>query len=493
MSNLPYTYFPSFENFKSFVKDIDIIPVFCEIDIGDETPISVYRKVARSPYSFLLESVSIDDNLSRYSFIGTDPYKVIKTGEGQPDGPVDPLCLIKAEIDNLRILSIPELDRFEGGMVGYMGYESIKYFEDLQINSTDSLNLPESIFMLTTDFIVMDHVNGRIKIVSYAFLREGVDLSYKNAQSRINALINRLNNKELNLNNEIYPEQLNDSSISKSFQSNMSRDYYNDSISKIINYINQGECIQVVFSQRFEKSITVHPLEIYRSLRKINPSPYMFYLNLDGFQVVGASPEMLVRCMDGNLDYHPIAGTRKRGKTEEEDDFLANELRNSEKDKAEHIMLVDLGRNDIGKVSKIGTVNVTQLMGIEKYSHVMHLVSHIKGKLEDGLTCYDVLRSCFPAGTLSGAPKIRAMEIIADLEKDRRGVYGGVTGYISFSGNMDTAIALRTMVVKDCNAYVQAGGGIVADSNVDHEFQETVDKATALFHAIEDAEANKLL
>ena len=487
MSNSPYTYYPSFESFKSFVKDIDIIPVFCEIDIGKETPISVYRKVARGPYSFLLESVSIDDNLSRYSFIGTEPHKVIKTGEGQPDGSVDPLCLIKAEIDNLRVLSIPELNRFEGGMVGYMGYESIKYFEDLPINSSDSLDLPESIFMLTTDFIVMDHVNGRIKIVSYAFLKEGVALSYSNAQSRINVLMDRLNDKELSLGNS------KTSSISKSLQSNMSRDYYNDSISKIINYINQGECIQVVFSQRFEKSIAVHPLEIYKSLRKINPSPYMFYLNLDGFQIVGASPEMLVRCIDGNLDYHPIAGTRKRGKTEIEDDCLADELRNSEKDKAEHIMLVDLGRNDIGKVSKIGTVNVTQLMGIEKYSHVMHLVSHIEGELQDGLTCYDVLRSCFPAGTLSGAPKIRAMEIIADLEKDRRGVYGGVTGYISFSGNMDTAIALRTMVVKDNNAYVQAGGGIVADSNVDHEFQETVDKAKALLHAIEDAESNTLL
>ena len=489
MPNSSHTYYPSFEKFKSFAEDIDIIPVFCEIDIGDETPISVYRKVARNPYSFLLESVSIDDNLSRYSFIGTEPHKVIKTGEGQPDGAVDPLSLIKAEIDNLRVLSVPELDRFEGGMVGYMGYESIQYFEDLPINNSDSLNLPESIFMLTTDFLVMDHVNGRIKIVSYAFLKEGVDLAYSNALSRINVLIIRLNDQESSFDDDI---SLKDSSIRKSIQSNMSRDYYNDSISKIIEYINQGECIQVVFSQRFKKSIVVHPLEIYKSLRRINPSPYMFYLNLDGFQVVGASPEMLVRCIDGNLDYHPIAGTRKSGKTEREDDFLANELRNSEKDKAEHIMLVDLGRNDIGKVSKIGTVNVTQLMGIEKYSHVMHLVSHIEGKLKDGLTCYDVLRSCFPAGTLSGAPKIRAMEIIADLEKDRRGVYGGVTGYISFSGNMDTAIALRTMVVKDNDAYVQAGGGIVADSNVNHEFQETVDKATALLHAIEDAESNIL-
>ncbi|MDA1189326.1 MAG: chorismate-binding protein, partial [Chloroflexi bacterium] len=271
-------------------------------------------------------------------------------------------------------------------------------------------------------------------------------------------------------------------------KSNMTREHYDDALRRISRYIYDGDCIQVVFSQRFIRETPAHPLEIYRALRAINPSPYMYYLNLDDFQIVGASPEMLVRCVDGKLEYHPIAGTRKRGATPEEDDLLESELLADEKERAEHIMLVDLGRNDVGRVSKPGTVEVTQLMDIERYSHVMHIVSHVTGELADGLTRYDALRSCFPAGTVSGAPKIRAMEIIAELEPDKRGPYSGAIGYFSFNGNMDTCIALRTAVVKDGVAYVQAGGGIVYDSKPGSEYDETVNKASALQRAIDQAE-----
>ena len=274
----------------------------------------------------------------------------------------------------------------------------------------------------------------------------------------------------------------------KEIVSNVPRAHYDDAIKRIIDYIYAGDCIQVVYSQRFSRKTDAHPFNLYRSLRGINPSPYMFYLDLDEFQLVGASPEMLVRCVDGNLDYHPIAGTRPRGATAEEDKAMEEELTSSEKERAEHIMLVDLGRNDVGRVSVPGTVEVTELMQVERYSHVMHLVSHVTGRLRPDMSTYDAMRSCFPAGTLSGAPKIRAMEIIAELEPDKRGPYAGATGYFTFSGNMDTAILLRTMSVKDGVAHVQAGGGIVADSEAEPEYQETVHKARALMRAIENAE-----
>ena len=474
-------YTPSLKKVGKLATKGNLVPVSREIDAGSETPVSAYLKVARAPYSFLLESVEGGERVARYSFIGTEPFDVIKTGPGQKDGVVDPLSLIENALAKFDVVGSLDAERFNGGAVGYLAYETIRYFENVPSPEVDTLDLPESVFMFTDTFLIFDHVRNKIRVVSHAHTDRGVDAGYNEAVGRIETIIQRLAEP---MKAASLPRETGRSKIT----SNMTRSYYNDALRSISRYIYAGDCIQVVFSQRFIRETSAHPLEIYRALRTINPSPYMYYLDLDGFQIVGASPEMLVRCVDGKLEYHPIAGTRPRGQTTQEDELLERELLADEKERAEHIMLVDLGRNDVGRVSKPGTVNVTQLMDIERYSHVMHIVSHVTGELDDGLTCYDALRSCFPAGTVSGAPKIRAMEIIAELEPDKRGPYSGAVGYFSFSGNMDTCIALRTMVAKDSIAYLQAGGGIVYDSKASSEFQETVNKASALQRAIDQAE-----
>ena len=479
-------YTPTLDEVENLASQANLVPVYREINADLETPVSAYLKVARPPYSFLFESVEGDERIARYSFIGTEPYDVIKTGEGQEYGVVDPLIPVQRALEPLKVAPSPEDQRFNGGAVGYISYDAVRHFERLPSPSSDPLNLPESVFMLTTTFLVFDHMRHKIRVVSYAHLDGDVERAYTEATGRIDELVRRLD-QPLVISRATAPPARG-ASVAPQITSNMGRKEYTKAIRRIIDYIYAGDCIQVVFSQRFSRRTEAHPFDIYRALRGINPSPYMFYLELDGYHVLGASPEMLVRCIDGHLDYHPIAGTRPRGATPDEDQALDQELRNSEKERAEHIMLVDLGRNDVGKVSQPGSAQVTQLMDVERYSHVMHLVSHITGELKSELTCYEALRSCFPAGTLSGAPKVRAMEIIAELEPDRRGPYGGAVGYFTFSGNMDTAIILRTMVVSDGIAYVQAGGGIVADSKVDEEYQETVHKASALMRAIEQAE-----
>ena len=476
-------YHPTLEEVKGLAGQGNLVPVYREINADLETPVSAYLKIARPPYSFLLESVEGGERIARYSFLGTEPYDVIKTGPGQQHGPVDPLVPIQQALGEMRPVAPAEIDSFNGGAVGYLSYEAVNHFERLPSPEVDALGLPESVFMLTTTFLVFDHVSHRIRIVSHARLDGDVERSYADAVGRIEELARRLEQ----------PVRLPLASASgknetRQVLSNQTREQYDRAVARIIDYIYAGDCIQVVYSQRFSRKTDAHPFQIYRALRGINPSPYMFYLELDDFHVVGASPEMLVRCVDGHLDYHPIAGTRPRGETPEEDAAMEEEMTESEKERAEHIMLVDLGRNDVGKVSRPGTVDVTQLMEVERYSHVMHLVSHVTGELKPELTSYDALRSCFPAGTLSGAPKIRAMEIIAELEPDKRGAYAGAAGYFTFSGNMDTAILLRTMVVKDGVAYVQAGGGIVADSTPKEEYEETVAKARALMRAIDEAE-----
>jgi len=478
-------YTPSIEQIKKLAKKGNLIPVYREISADLETPVSAYLKIAKPPYSFLLESVEGENQIARYSFIGTEPYDVIKTGHGQKNGPIDPLVPIQDALSSLKVVDVPNVQRFNGGAVGYLSYEAASYFEKLPVPTSDPLGLPESIFMLTTTFLVFDHLRHKIRIVSHAHLNGDIDQAYADAIGRIDDLVKRLKSPihQTDIDGEKFK--------TKKTKSNLDKNTYNNAVERIIDYIHSGDCIQVVFSQRFSRETDANPLDIYRSLRSINPSPYMFYLSLDNFQILGASPEMLVRCTNGHLDYHPIAGTRRRGKTPEEDIAMDEELRKSEKDIAEHIMLLDLGRNDVGRVSKTGTVNVTQIMDIERYSHVMHLVSHITGELKDSLTSYDALRACFPAGTLSGAPKIRAMEIIAELEPDKRGPYGGAIGYFDLTGNMDTAIGLRTMVVKDGIAHIQAGGGIVSDSKTDEEYQETIDKSSALIHAIDQAEIDE--
>jgi len=382
------------------------------------------------------------------------------------------------------------LPGFHGGAVGYLAYDTIRYFEPrVPEMPADPQGVPESVFMFCDTLLVFDHVRHDIKVVSHVHLNGDIDRAYAEATAKIDEMVRRLS-QPLTLPPEL---QSNGSGklVSRNIESNFTPEQYAKIIDKCIEYVYSGDVIQVVNSQRFSRRTDAHPFQIYRSLRSINPSPYMYYLNLDDFQIVGAAIETVVTVHDGRAATHPIAGTRPRGATPGEDDANEAELKSSEKQRAEHIMLVDLGRNDIGRVSQPGTVTVTQLMEVEKFSHVMHLVSHVEGDLRPEMNSYDALRSCFPAGTVSGAPKIRAMEIIAEVEGEKRGPYGGAVGYFSYSGDMDTALVLRTGVYKDGVMYVQAGGGIVADSVGEDEYQETRHKAGALMRAIDLAEGKE--
>ena len=477
-------YYPTLEEAKTLGSRGNLIPIYTEIDADLETPVSAYLKVAVPPYSFLLESVEGGEHIARYSFIGTEPEDVIITGPGQKDGETDPLKLVEKMLSNFNLVETSNLPRFRGGVVGYLSYESVKYFEKLPSPNNDPIGIPEAIFMLTKTFLVFDHVRHKILVVSHAHFNGDVETSYYDATSKIESIVHRLNKP---LDPTSIPRA---SGYSKGdVTSNMAQQDHHDMVERCKEYVVDGDVIQVVVSQRLSKPTSAHSFHIYRSLRAINPSPYMYYLELDGFQIVGASPEMLVQVENGVVATHPIAGTRPRSEDDEEDRRLELELRTNEKERAEHIMLLDLGRNDIGRVSKPGTVVASNILEIERYSHVMHLVSHVEGNIQEGFSNYDALRACFPAGTVSGAPKIRAMEIIAELENDTRGAYAGAVGYFDFAGNMDTCITIRTMVVKDGVAHVQAGGGIVYDSEPEFEFDETIHKASALMRAIDAAES----
>ena len=478
-------YHPSLEEVKAIAGQGNLVPIYRTINADLETPVSAYLKIARPPYSFLLESVAGGERLGRYSFIGTEPYAVIKTGRGQALGEVDPLSLVKVEMDKYRLIPIPNLPRFHGGAVGYLAYDTIRYFEPrVPPMPGDPQGLPESLFMFSDTLLVFDHLRHDIKVVSHARLNGNIEQAYEEATNKIEELVLRLS-KPL----ELPPQLVAPSTRApERVESNFTQAEYEGAVKRAIDYIYAGDIIQVVLSQRMCRSTSAHPFQVYRCLRSINPSPYMYYLNLDDFQIVGAAIETVAMLEDGVVATHPIAGTRPRGRTPEEDAALEAELKDSEKQQAEHIMLVDLGRNDIGRVSVPGTVAVTQLMEVERFSHVMHLVSHVVGQLKPDLTAYDALRSCFPAGTVSGAPKIRAMEIISEIEGEKRGPYGGAVGYFSFSGNMDSALVLRTGIYKDGVMYVQAGGGVVADSQPEDEYLETQHKAGALLRAIELAE-----
>ena len=487
-------YYPSWEDIKKLISKGDIgtnpgnlIPIYREINADLETPVSAYLKIARSPYSFLLESVEGGERLARYSFIGTEPLSVIKTEPTEEYRSKDPLKLIEKAMADFKPIHVSGLPRFTGGAVGYLSYDAVGHFEKLPSPSNDSIGVPESIFMLTTTLLIFDHLQHKIKVLSHAHLNNDVKASYEAAVARIDELVKRLQEP---LNTEIKRSIRSSKGRKKNpgYTSNMSKSHFESIVNSTKKYIYGGDIIQAVISQRLARNTEAAPFDIYRSLRTVNPSPYMYYLNMDDFQIIGASPELLVQVEDGVVATHPIAGTRPRNQDPSKDNALEEELRNDEKEQAEHIMLVDLGRNDIGRVSQPGTVEVTQLMDVERYSHVMHLVSHVVGKLKEGYNAYDALRACFPAGTVSGAPKIRAMEIIAEMEMEKRGPYAGAVGYFSFSGNMDTAITIRTIVFKDGVAYVQAGGGIVADSDPQSEYQETLHKAGALLKAIDEAE-----
>lgn len=495
-------YTPSRDEVVNYSGPGNMVPIYRSILADLETPVSAYLKVASGPGSFLLESVEGGERLARYSFIGTNPYLVAELDQGEArlrhEGEAasqpftNPLDVVREELTRFEPVPVPGLPRFVGGAVGYLTYECARYFEELPRPDGAGQGIPEAVFLFVDTLLVFDHLQRKILVVSNAHLDGDRGATYDRAIERIDLLVAKLK-RPLGDPAELTPPrdrpgQPSGYAFGNGLYANVPPGRYQEMVVRAKEYIDAGDIIQVVPSQRFSRGTDAHPFSIYRALRAVNPSPYMYYLDLGGFQIVGASPELLVQVDDGTVTNHPIAGTRRRGATPAEDLALEKELTEDEKERAEHIMLVDLGRNDVGRVSKPGTVRVPRLMQVERYSHVMHLVSHVTGKLRDDYTAYDALQACFPAGTVSGAPKIRAMEIIAELEGDRRGTYAGAVGYFSYSGNLDTCIAIRTCVYQDGVASFQAGGGIVADSDPDLEHQETLNKARALMNAIDLAE-----
>jgi anthranilate synthase component 1 len=497
-------YTPSREHVVGYRGAGNMLPVYRSILADLETPVSAFLKIARGAGSFLLESVEGGERLARYSFLGTSPYlaaelnagttRLTENGAVSLDRFKNPLHVVRDELAKFRPVAVPGLPRFVGGAVGYLAYECARYFERLPAPEDPGLGLPEAVFFFVDTLLVFDHLQHRILVVSNARLDDpaGPGAAYDRAVDRIDELVERLRRPQPDPNTVTPPRQRAGQPGGYPFGNgvfgNVPLGRYGEMVVEAKKYISAGDIIQVVPSQRFSRGTEAHPFAIYRALRATNPSPYMYYLDLGQSQIVGASPELLVRVEDGLVTTHPIAGTRRRGKTPEEDLALERELSEDEKEAAEHIMLVDLGRNDIGRVSQPGTVKVPQLARVERYSHVMHLVSHVTGRLRPGLSAYDAFQACFPAGTVSGAPKIRAMEIIAELERDRRGTYAGAVGYFSYSGNLDTCIAIRTCVCHDGVVSVQAGGGIVADSEPEFEHEETVNKSRAIMNAIDLAE-----
>lgn len=485
---------PDLEELKQQTKEGTVVPVVKTLLADTETPVSAYLKIRdRSTYSFLLESVEGGEKIARYSFLGADPYLIFRSRDDA--GTVrdlntgkersfkgDPIGELRKIMARYKTAGIPGLPRFTGGGVGYFAYDSIRLIEDIPDNTRDDYHIDDIFFMFFDTILVFDNIGHTISIISNVHTdAEGtIEERYKEAVSRIKKLETLLINRSTPL----------PSKGTGSFKvvPNIDKATFKKNVQRCKEYIYAGDVIQVVLSQRFEREITVAPFDIYRMLRIVNPSPYMFFISMDKVDIVGASPEMLVRVEGGEVEVRPIAGTRRRGSTPEEDMVLAEELKHDEKECAEHIMLLDLGRNDVGRVARYGSVKVEDALFIERYSHVMHMVSSVKGTLMEDKDRFDALLSFFPAGTLSGAPKIRAMEIIDELETTKRGIYGGAIGYADYQGNVDSCIAIRTVVIKSGKAYIQAGAGIVADSVPEMEYQECINKAMALFKAIDMAE-----
>jgi len=481
----------TFEEFVELSARGTFVPVCREIMADLLTPVSAFLKVAEhSDYAFLLESVEGGEKVGRYSFLGKDPFLVVRGRDGQTSleqagtrteqhAPlVDVLRGLMAEF---QAPFVPELPRFTGGAVGYFDYDAAEWFEPAVRLEKPTVDRDQAVFMVFDTILAFDHVKHRILAISNARLRAGEDLRtlYDFACAKIEFLERELE-RSLSKPAPVASRPL-------EIRANQTRDAFEGAVRQIQEDIAAGEIYQAVLSQRFETTTEASPFDVYRALRHINPSPYMYFIRIGPDAIVGASPEMLVRVEGTHLETHPIAGTRRRGATEAEDQRLAEELKENEKERAEHVMLVDLGRNDIGRVSSVGTVSVPQYMTVEKYSHVMHLVSRVEGRLADGRDRLDALVATFPAGTLTGAPKIRAMQIVGALEPTRRGLYGGAVGYLDFAGNLDFCIAIRTITMRDGHAQAQAGAGIVADSVPSAEYEETRDKARALIQALEMA------
>jgi len=485
--------FPDFKDFCQLAQKGNLVPVYREIMADMDTPVTAFRKIDDGCYSFLLESIEGGEKWARYTFLGSSPSLVVRTkgktvetiehGVITSQAVADPLDSIRALLSRFTPVEVPGLPRFFGGAVGYLGYDMVRHFEHLPTQKPALIDAYDAYFLVTDTLIIFDNVSQKIKVVSNAHLGGTVSAedAYAEALARIEGIIHKLRGP---LPPAGAPEAVKPAEL----RSNISREEYEAAVEKAKEYVRAGDIIQVVPSQRFSGTLSADPFDIYRVLRTLNPSPYMFFLRLDGTVIAGASPEVMVRKEGTRAELRPIAGTRPRGATPEEDATLAEELLADPKERAEHVMLVDLGRNDLGRVCATGTVTVSELMVIERYSHVMHIVSNVYGELAEGRDAFDLVRATFPAGTLSGAPKVRAMEIIDELEPVRREIYGGAVGYFSFSGNMDLAIAIRTLVIKDGMVHLQAGGGVVADSDPAAEWQETVNKAMAVRRAIEIAE-----
>ncbi|WP_123040794.1 anthranilate synthase component I [Cohnella candidum] len=480
----------------------NVIPVVRRLMADTETPIRVFQQFRRDRRAFLLESVEGGVKWARYSFIGTDPFLVMRLKRGEvsfEQGGVtdkirttDPLGLIREKLRAYRSPALPELPPFTGGAIGFFGYDLLQYYEKkLPPHRVDDLNMDDMNFMFCDKVIVFDHLKQQVLVIGNVHVREGatdrdIEAAYREAVAGIEATIERLRRPLPLVESRGAPPQ--DPELG-TIHSNLSKEQFLSNVEQAKEYIRAGDIFQVVLSQRFHIETEVDPLQVYRVLRTMNPSPYMYCLKLDDEMIVGTSPEALVKVDDGKLETRPIAGTRPRGRTPEEDEALEKELLADEKERAEHVMLVDLGRNDLGRVSEYGTVKCDSYMQIERYSHVMHIVSNVTGRLRKDKDFFDAFLSCLPAGTVSGAPKLRAMEIIAELENEARGAYAGAIGYLGFSGSLNTCITIRTIIFKNGKAYVQAGAGIVWDSVPEKEYEETVNKAKGMLKAIRAAEA----
>ncbi len=483
-------HYPSKKEFLKLARSHNLIPVHREIFADMETPVSAYRKIG-GPDSFLLESVEGGERIARYSFLGGDPVLTFRstgsditvTEKGRKRSyrgdPIKELEKIFLRYRPARLASLP---RFHGGFVGYAGYDVVRFIEDLPAKHTDDLGLPDMCFLLADTLLAFDHIKRKIIVISNAIVDGDPAASYDAAVRKIERLVKKIERPLVASEIEL---EASPSSRVLRIKSNMTKAEFTGKVEIIKDHIRRGDVIQLVLSQRFESDLKADPFNVYRMLRTINPSPYMFYLNFGGFKLIGSSPEVMVRLENGIATVRPIAGTRPRGADDQEDRKLEGELLSSVKERAEHVMLVDLARNDLGRVCRYGTVRTSELMTVERYSHVMHIVSNVEGVLQKDTNAFDLFSASFPAGTVTGAPKVRAMQIIDELERSKRGPYAGAVGYFSFSGDLDTCITIRTIIAKGKQAYVQAGAGIVYDSAPEREFQESVNKSKALMRAIE--------
>ncbi|MFP4056102.1 MAG: anthranilate synthase component I [Candidatus Brocadiia bacterium] len=486
---------PSFPEFQRLARTANVIPVYRQLLADTLTPVSAFQKLDVADHGFLLESVTGGERIGRYSFLGGGPPAILRARDHRVEivrgqavkqyESADPLGEVEQLLAHTHPARLPDLEAFTGGVVGYLGYDVVRYVEDLPHAPSDDLGLPDIYLLACETLVVFDHVFKTIKVVTNARLDgRSAREAYDQAASRIDAVVERLRTPVTQVTDDVRPA----GEVTVPFESNFTRQDFEDAVRRCLDYIRAGDIIQVVLSQRLAVETQAHPFDVYRVLRVVNPSPYMFYLRLGELTLVGASPEVMVKLEGDKVTVRPIAGTRPRGATAEDDERLAAELLADPKERAEHAMLLDLGRNDVGRVARYGSVTVDEQMVIERYSHVMHITSNVTGRLRPDAGPFDVLRACLPAGTVSGAPKVRAMQIVDELEPTRRGPYAGAVGTIDFHGNINTCITIRTIAFHQGRAYVQVGAGMVADSVPAREHEETINKAKALLRAIELAE-----